>query len=119
VGGRSLTEAVERVEVQVPDKQGWILVSLDDPSRERPLLGVERSDGQPLPDGSAWRVGSKVFILDDPETTYVLVFDNAPDARIPVDEGGLPEWLVYAAAGAGLLVGVLVTVLLMGRRRSA
>lgn len=109
-GEDSATGGGRHVAVAVPDKEGWILVTVRDPHPEERLLGAQRGDGTPLPAESVWRGSGVVQFVDDPAASYALLYASP-------SPGGLSAGMVLLLVGAGLAAGVLVTLLL--RRRVA
>jgi hypothetical protein len=95
--------------VEVPDKSGWILVSLTDFRPKQAITGVFKGQDQ-LPADLVWRDTGQVVFLDDPVQTYTLYY--APDADAAVEEP------VESIPGAGFLIAAAALALaLLARRR--
>jgi hypothetical protein len=108
-GADKSTGDTRNVQVAVNEKSGWILVSVRDPHPGERLLGVQRSDGTPLPGEAVWQENGFVQFVDDPATTYTLLY------TVPPPPSGIPLGTALALLGVGLLGGALATLLL--RRR--
>lgn len=77
------------------DKGEWIYFEIDDPNPRAPLVEVRAADGRVMSADRVWRVGGKIAVLDDPDTTYTVTL-AAADATKPVVAFASP------AAGATL-----------------
>jgi hypothetical protein len=95
---RAAKEGVATVTVE--DKSGWIYVSAEDSFPDGEIDRIVRDDGYEIPADMVWRDGDgQVYYLDDPSTTYRIVYS--------VDAAGAFPWLM-------LVLGVLLLMTLLG-----
>lgn len=79
-------EESSSVTVTVPEKTGWIRVSIADPFPEEPVSSLVRSDGLVIPVDQVWRSDGELHFMDDPETGYTLGFGGIVSNEGPVAE---------------------------------
>lgn len=115
--------AGDELSIGVAQKSGWIEVIVPDRHPNRPLSGAvavdENGTERAIPMSLVWRDQGGLHLLDDPTTVYTVRFaqPNAPasaDAQASDEDSWLSLSLV---AGAGIVVGVALAVLLVRRRR--
>ena len=58
------------------EKSEWTYFELDDPHPQLEHLTVTTSDGRIIPDHWIWRENGKIYVLDDPDTTYHLIYQR-------------------------------------------
>ncbi|MFH1149585.1 MAG: CARDB domain-containing protein [Actinomycetota bacterium] len=58
----------------IPEKDGYVFISLEDSWPLLVLLSAERNDGAVIHDLNVWRSGGHFYLLDDPEEGYKLEF---------------------------------------------
>lgn len=110
--------APAEVRVTVPQKEGWIMVSIPDPLPGEPVTSLVRNDGVVIPVDLVFRDGGMLHFLDDPVVEYILGF-NEPT----VYDFEEPNWGHQASGdeespGVGVLgLLVLVGAALVLRRR--
>ena len=77
----------------IVEKANWIFIEADDIYPDSPLTITSASST--IASERIWRENSKIYIFDDPETEYTLVFDNIfPDLESPLfspSDGGVVD----------------------------
>lgn len=81
-------------------EEDWIWIDLDDPFRNQmEVVQIERSDGKLLNEQNYWMVNGKIYIIDDPETEYTILFNVTYDQweTIFIESCGYPivDFAVY------------------------
>lgn len=110
--------------LRVAQKSGWIEVIAPDRHPGRTLIGAvaidENGTERAIPMSLLWRDQGGLHLLDDPTTTYALRFaePGAPSSlTTQATDDGDSLLRLALVAGAGIVVGVALAVLLVRRRR--
>jgi len=62
------------ISVDKPESQ-WIYITLDDNYPLDTLVKIETEDGREISTDKIWRANGKIHILDDPDVTYLLLYE--------------------------------------------
>jgi hypothetical protein len=67
------------------NKSDWIYIEVTDEHPEKSNLTIETSDGRVISSDMIWRENDKIYVLDDPDTTYnfTYYYDILPPAFNP------------------------------------
>jgi hypothetical protein len=83
----------------------WICIPIDDPSNnQESIVEVQRSDGKILNPQNYWMANGKIFILDDPEENYTILYSLSTD--LAFDSIALLKTII----GEGYLTSINATV---------
>jgi hypothetical protein len=83
----------------------WIWIPVDDPfNNQKSILKIQRSDGKILNESNYWMKDGKIFIVDDPQQSYTILYGLPPD--VAVDS----ITLLKTAIGKGFLTPINVTL---------
>ncbi|MEF8848318.1 MAG: PKD domain-containing protein [Candidatus Thermoplasmatota archaeon] len=85
------TQGLKNVKVSVK-KSDWIFFKTQDRYPNFDVIDVKRSDGSRVPDDQYWKRNSSIYVLDDPDTEYDIIYNYKPDLNSAVfnpNSGGL------------------------------
>jgi len=109
----------------IVDKANWIYIEIDDPYPDASF--TVKTGERTISSDLIWRKNNKIYVLDDPETTYQFIFDDIyPSLQSPSfspGDGGVinedsttititynvPVTITYAAFASSRIEGSLVT----------
>ncbi|MFO7678340.1 MAG: NosD domain-containing protein, partial [Thermoplasmatota archaeon] len=105
------------IEINV-EKADWIYIKIVDPypHDEYPgfTLTIKTEDGRVIPSNHIWRENGFIYMLDDPDVTYLFIYayDELPDDLIPPtpdepEKIGIPLWIY------GIVLIVLIILILL------
>lgn len=103
------------VAVRVHKASGWILIDAPDKYPARDLVRIVANDGRQIALEQAFRENGRVFVLDDPDVTYFLVYDGSGGA-LSTETGGVRHIILWVALAVGALVIALAATALLVRR---
>ncbi len=63
-----------RIVIVKVDKAIWTYFEVKDYYPNTPLNGIKRSDDSDIPTSNYWRKNNKIYVLDDPDTTYKIIY---------------------------------------------
>ena len=66
---------IRTVTVEVA-KAAWTYFEINDKYPDTSSLTIERSDGSEISSDMFWRKNNKIYVLDDPDTTYNLIYSS-------------------------------------------
>ncbi len=91
--------------VRVDKSDGWIDIVVKDPGHGHKLLHVTTADGRVIPLEQVARINGVLYILDDPEVEYLVVYEGDFDVKMHrKDTPHIPIVTLLAALAAALLV---------------
>lgn len=93
-----------RLQVTIPQKQGWIEIVFEDEFPDLPLGPVTRSDGTRVPADMVWRANGQIHVLDDPAAIYYVDFAGAAETH----EAPSGEGTRFAGAPVGIIAPVVL-----------
>lgn len=90
--------------------EGWIWINLSDPfNNQKEIFRIQRSDGKILDKQNYWMADGKIYIVDDPEESYTILFDaNAPLITGVFQTPATPDYNDEAAVTATITDDVAV-----------
>lgn len=110
------------VTVSTTKESGWIELEVVNPFPNQQIARVLASDGRQIPASQVQTSGGKIFILDDPVTTYQIVYatpGGEPQEGPVADEGkAFPTWVIYVFMAAFLAIIVAVAVGVVRSRKN-
>lgn len=59
------------------DKAAWTFIEITDHHQGISGLSITRSDGSSISADMFWRKNNKIYLLDDPDTTYYLIYSSS------------------------------------------